>query len=107
MKIMLAVILASQLSYAIVCPTGCEQHGDVCACDSPSIKGKSPDENFASDEKPRREQQPEWQTGEVIADMPQSLIAKDTALDNQIAEATRQGRLAAGISEEDNGKDPK
>jgi hypothetical protein len=75
MKTILAILFASSFSWA--CPDGCEPYKDSCAC------AKSPTEQaepvVASDEKPRGQRIPAWEIGEVKADMPVSLKAKDEA----------------------------
>lgn len=52
---------------AAACDINCQDMGNgTCACDAPSEKTVSV---VPSDEKPRKGSQPEWEIGEVKADM--------------------------------------
>ena len=84
MWMLLGVLLIA--APAVACDKGCEEHQGVCACEAPMEKPVPADEVQPSDERPRREQQPEWQTGEVKADMPPSEAATD-ALERDLAQA--------------------
>lgn len=80
------------------CPNGTAEYNGLCADMPPAYIAPSvPDPSVVSDEKPRKEQIREWESGEVKADMPTSLIFKDIELDRQIAEADAEGKKAAGI----------
>lgn len=97
MWILLAISLLTSHAYAS-CDKGCQDMGGVCACDAPSEQAASvTDPAVVSDEKPRREQQPEWETGEVHADLSPSQRAIDELFDKQKREADAQGKKAAGI----------
>ena len=89
------VLLLSLSSVAVACGTGCTEWEGNCACDAPSTKVV--EVNLASDEKPRKEPQHEWETGDVKADMPQSLIASDAKLDAERMSADEAGKRAAGL----------
>jgi len=93
MKYLLLLLLAGPVVAA--CPNGCEEHEGVCACDIQPFKADPVD--VASDEAPRKEQQRQWETGDVKADMPQSLIASDQKLEQEKADAIAEGKQAAGI----------
>jgi hypothetical protein len=94
MKTVLLLLLVSSVYAA--CPEGTISHEGVCAADpSPA---KAPEVNYASDEKPRKSQQPEWETGEVKAEMPPSLISDDQKMDLQKYDAIQTGKKAAGLN---------
>lgn len=80
---------------ALVCPENCTPYKDSCACEAP--KSSAPEVDYASDEKPRQGQQPEWETGEVKVIQVPNLAAQDAEWDREKAEADRQGRRAAGL----------
>lgn len=77
------------------CGKGCEEFEGVCACDQAPFKAESV--NNASDEKPRKEQIREWESGDVKADMPQNLIASDAKQDTDRMQADADGKRSAGI----------
>lgn len=81
---------------AVACQEDCEDMGNgVCACDLPANKAV---QTFVpSDEKPRREQQREWEVGLVEADMPTSEAANDAKMDADRLEAELKGKKAAGL----------
>lgn len=60
-------VMVSTVAYAKDnrCAKNCVEWQGTCACDAPSMAGTL-DSVKPSDEKPRRGQVPEWQTGEVI-----------------------------------------
>lgn len=86
------------LPFLLACGTGCEEHQGVCACEQKPIGSSAAEEAKPSDEKPRRSQQPEWQTGEVKADTPQSQAGADANLDTAKAKADAEGKKAAGLN---------
>lgn len=92
--VVVAMLLAAP-AVASSCPSGCEEYQGNCACDLQAHK--APEVNYASDEKPRKEQVREWESGEVKADMPQNLIAADSKLDQERAQADQEGKIAAGV----------
>jgi len=95
MKSLIIIAALSSFAVSAECLKGYTQHEGFCAADFDPIK--SPDVNYASDEKPRKEQQPLWQTGEIKADMPQSLIASDAKLDAEKMQADTEGKKNAGL----------
>ena len=92
MKTMLLLLIAS-LAQA-TCPKNCIEWQGNCACDAPraSVPSVEP-----SNEKPRRGQQPEWETGEVKVINAPSLQSQDLAEDKANAEADFAGKKAAGL----------
>lgn len=80
---------------ALVCPTNCYEYKGDCACDAPVHSAK--DTYQPSDEKPRKSQQPEWETGEVKAIQVPNLAAQDAEWDREKAKADLEGKQAAGL----------
>lgn len=96
--IVVASLLFPAVAGAVSCEKGCAEFNGLCACDEPAYTAPSvPAPGVVSEEKPRREQIREWESGEVKADMPQSLIFKDAQLDMEKAQADAEGKRAAGI----------
>lgn len=77
------------------CGKGCTEWEGVCACDQAAFKAEPV--NAASDEAPRKGQIREWESGEIKADMPVSLVAADAKLDAEKAEADAEGKRNAGL----------
>lgn len=76
------------------CGTGCEEHAGVCACFgtpeiAPSVQ--------PSDEKPRHNGIPSWQSGEVIASTQPNLADVDRRADLERTNANAEGKRAAGL----------
>lgn len=92
------LIVALLSGNVMACGTGCEEHQGVCACDQKPEQLKASEETKPSDEKPRKEQQPEWATGAVTAAMPPSEASKDAKLDAERTSADNEGKKAAGLS---------
>lgn len=95
MKSLVIVALLSSVAVAAPCPSNCTEWEGNCACDVAPFKAESV--NVASDEKPRKEQQRQWETGEIKADMPVSLIHADAKLDADKVQADSEGKKAAGL----------
>jgi hypothetical protein len=81
----------------------------VCSKDSIEIEGvcavmPSPEESTlapivsTSDEKPSRHPEPAYLRGDVKADMPPSCSAKDAKSDQDKAQADKDGKKSAGLS---------
>lgn len=97
--IVIATMLPFQFQkYSMACGTGCEEHQGTCACDAKPIGLALSEEVQPSNEKPRRSQQPDWQTGTVTAAMPPSEASKDAKLDAERASADNEGKKAAGLN---------
>jgi len=79
----------------MACDKGYSLYEGNCSSDQKPEQAKPVD--VAGTEKPRHSQQPEWETGEVKADTPQSLMYKDADEDREIKEAGDEGKKAAGI----------
>ncbi len=96
-RLILATVIVGLLaSTSVACEKGCEEHSGVCACDArPDVEAES----YAkpSDEKPRRSQQPEWQTGEVNASLAPSKASDDAKMDQEKTKADAEGKKAAGL----------
>lgn len=92
------VIIALFASNAGACGEDCEEHQGVCACTQEPERPIPAQEIQPSKEKPRKEQQAEWQTGNVKADMPHSMSAEDERLDKEKATADFEGKRAAGLN---------
>lgn len=96
MKTLIVMMVLLTSSYGMAaCGQGCTEWEGVCACDQQAFKAEPV--NAASDEKPRKEQIREWESGEIKADMPPNLIAQDAKMDAEKANADAEGKLAAGI----------
>lgn len=77
------------------CSTGCSPYEGLCACDQ---RAEQPIQTYKpSDEKPSRHPEPAYQRGEVKALTPPSLVSEDETLDREKADATAQGKKAAGV----------
>jgi len=87
------VVLAMS-SVVMGCGTGCYEYQGLCACDA---KTEAAPVVKPSDEKPPHGTAPEWQTGAVKADMPQSLQDSDAKMDKEASDADHAGKRAAGI----------
>ena len=79
MKIMIAVALLSSL--AVACPKGTIEYNGACYADPKPSDNVPVPETKPSDEKPPRHPEPPYQRGDVMAAMPPSEIANDTAAD--------------------------
>ena len=93
-RITVVLILCVISSPVFSCGAGCYEYEGNCACDVPAQSGPSV---AGSDEEPRRQHAPAYTSGEVIADMPLSLIYQDAKLDQDRVDADQEGKLAAGI----------
>jgi len=97
MKTIVLLLLASNV-FAVVCPTNYTEWEGVCAqLDAPRDKSTEPEINYASDEKPSRHPEPEWQRGEVKIAVIRNLAAEDIHMDQEKAQADAEGKAAAGI----------
>jgi len=78
------------------CDKGCyDLKNGICACDqTPQF---STETVIPSAEKPRRNGIPSWQSGEIKADMPNSLTDQDAKSDADRINADSDGKKAAGI----------
>lgn len=93
------IVVVAVNGVAVACGTGCEPHGEVCACDAkPSDLGPMHATNWASDEAPPRHPEPAWQRGEVRAETPASLVMDDEKQDREKSTADAAGKFAAGLS---------
>ena len=92
MKTIILLLLAVPV---MACNKGCyEIERGLCACDitpeiGPSVK--------PSDEKPRHNGIPAWQSGEVIASTQPNLSDVDRRADLERTNANAEGKAAAGI----------
>lgn len=84
-------------SNASACNIGCYEYQGICACDAKPIALTPSEETQPSDEKPRRSQQPEWQTGGVTADSPKSQAVSDDNADKAKEKADAEGKKSAGL----------
>ena len=75
------------------CPAGTVEYEGLCAS-QPAPQIDIPPPVKLSDEKPRRSQQEEWETGEVKADP-----GKYSTVDKEKADATAEGMKAAGLKQ--------
>lgn len=80
---------------AVTCPENCMPYKDSCACEAK--QATVPEVDYTSDEKPRKGQQPEWETGEVKVIQVPNLAAQDAEWDREKAKADLEGKQAAGI----------
>lgn len=98
MKTWVLVMLLSSVAFAS-CPKGYTQYEGVCAGEAQPVDSGMflADTVKPSDEKPPRNVQPPWETGEIHADTPPSQIADDEKQDAEKTEALAEGKKAAGI----------
>lgn len=93
MPILILLLLAVPV---MACPDGCTViDKQTCACEARDDSTYQPTKT--SDEKPPQNQQLPWQTGEVKADMPPSLIASDSDADRAKQDADSDGKIAAHV----------
>jgi len=89
------MILIGLIIAVATCSDGSVPYKDYCA----QVEAKT--ETIVimpvSNEKPSRHPESAWQRGEVTADTPPSLIASDEKLDQEKAQATFEGKKAAGL----------
>lgn len=76
------LLVCLALPFLLACDTGCEQHGDACACDERPVQDTTP-EIKPSDEKPPRSGRPGWQDPSLHVDMPKSTLYEDSRRDEQ------------------------
>ena len=93
MKTIIFVLLSVAVP-AGACRPECIAYQGLCACDQRPEQGPSVQ---PSDEKPRHNGNPAWQSGEVKAAEPKSLAEWDEAGDRAKAKANAEGKKAAGI----------
>lgn len=92
------VLACLALPILLACDKNCEEHEGVCACDAPPKDLVPVTEVKPSDEKPRREQIREWESGEVHAEIPPSQAVNDIKMDAEKARAESQGKHTAGLN---------
>jgi hypothetical protein len=93
MKIAILIVLLS--ASAMACPKGSTEYEGNCAIDLPVAESEKP--VAPSDEKPPTDKMPSYEREGVHALMPPSLVAQDEKEDQQRAQATDEGKKAAGI----------
>lgn len=95
-QFLISVLAWSAVPFLLACPKGTSEYEGNCAADIPAEQAV---QTFVpSNEKPRRSQQPEWQTGAVTAAMPPSEASKDAKLDAERTSADNEGKKAAGLN---------
>ncbi len=94
MWIFLVLFLASPVF--ATCENNCVEFKGSCACDAPAEKAVQT--FIPPDEKPRHEQQREWEVGLVHAEMPPSVAAMDARMDAERLEAENWGKNKAGLT---------
>lgn len=99
MWMLVIVALFAVNANAVTCPTGCEYHSGVCACDSAPEKSTAADEPAPSDEKPPKDKMPSYQREGVHADTPPSCAQTNNCEDQKKIDASNEGKKAAGIQQ--------
>lgn len=100
MKTTILTVLVFLPSFVLACAKGCTEYEGNCACEPPSADTQTlapMPQGVVSDEKPSRHPEPAWQRGEVHADTPPSVAAKDALADEEKAKAEADGKAAAGL----------
>jgi hypothetical protein len=76
------------------CGSGCEEQSGVCACfGTPEIAPSV----VPSDEKPRHNGVPSWQSGEVVASTQPSCAYTNNCSDQKQIDAAKAGKKAANV----------